>query len=54
MLTLTPVLASSFLLYSVGLGQASAAAAAGAANWVLKDGLGQAGTLLFGRAVSHR
>ncbi|KAL4428447.1 hypothetical protein ABPG75_002536 [Micractinium tetrahymenae] len=47
------VLASTFLLYSVGLG-AGAVPTAGALNWVLKDGLGQLGTLLFGKAIAHR
>jgi len=46
------VLASSFLLYAIGLG-AGAIPTAGALNWVLKDGIGQLGTLLFGRAMSH-
>jgi hypothetical protein len=46
------VLASTFLLYSVGLG-AGAIPTAGALNWVLKDGLGQLGTLLFGKAIAH-
>ncbi|KAL6770796.1 hypothetical protein ACKKBF_B32710 [Auxenochlorella protothecoides x Auxenochlorella symbiontica] len=46
------VLASTFLLYALGLG-AEAIPTAGAINWVLKDGLGQAGTLLFGRAIAH-
>jgi uncharacterized membrane protein YgcG len=46
------VLASTFLLYSVGLG-AGAVPTAGALNWVLKDGLGQLGTLLFGKAIAH-
>jgi hypothetical protein len=41
---LLAVLASSFLLYAVGLGQ-GAIPVAGAVNWVLKDGLGQVGTL---------
>lgn len=35
------VLASTFLLYGVGLGSTEAAATAGALNWALKDGLGQ-------------
>eukprot|EP01134_Creolimax_fragrantissima_P008244 CFRG8244T1 len=47
------VLASTFLLYGVGLG-ASAAPVAGAMNWVLKDGLGQIGTLMFGKLIAHR
>lgn len=47
------VLASTFLLYSVGLG-AGAVPTAGALNWVLKDGLGQLGTLLFGKTIAHR
>ena len=46
------MLASTFMLYSVGLG-AGAVPTAGALNWVLKDGLGQAGTLLFGKAIAH-
>eukprot|EP00192_Tetraselmis_astigmatica_P009119 CAMPEP_0117660608 /NCGR_PEP_ID=MMETSP0804-20121206/7058_1 /TAXON_ID=1074897 /ORGANISM="Tetraselmis astigmatica, Strain CCMP880" /LENGTH=615 /DNA_ID=CAMNT_0005467347 /DNA_START=51 /DNA_END=1899 /DNA_ORIENTATION=- len=46
------VLASSFLLYSVGLGQ-GAIPTAGAVNWVLKDGLGQAGTLLAARFMAQ-
>jgi hypothetical protein len=50
--TANGVLASTFLLYSVGLG-AGAIPAAGALNWVLKDGLGQMGTLLFGKAIAH-
>jgi len=40
------------LLYSVGLG-AGAIPTAGALSWILKDGLGQLGTLLFGRAMAH-
>ena len=47
------VLASSFLLYAVGLGS-GAIPTAGALNWVLKDGIGQLGTLLFGRFLGHR
>ena len=47
------VLASTFLLYAVGLGHSSAIPTAGALSWVLKDGLGQLGTLLFGRAMAH-
>jgi hypothetical protein len=46
------VLASTFLLYSVGLG-AGAIPTAGALSWILKDGLGQLGTLFFGRAMAH-
>lgn len=50
--TANGVLASTFLLYAVGLG-AGAIPTAGAMNWVLKDGLGQLGTLLFGKAIAH-
>jgi len=50
--TANGVLASTFLLYAVGLG-AGAIPTAGALNWVLKDGLGQMGTLLFGKAIAH-
>ncbi|KAJ9516767.1 hypothetical protein QJQ45_027173 [Haematococcus lacustris] len=46
------VLASTFLLYAVGLG-AGAIPTAGALNWVLKDGLGQMGTLVFGKTIAH-
>eukprot|EP00887_Chlorella_sp_A99_P004904 scaffold4.g4904.t1 len=46
------VLSSTFLLYAVGLGE-GAIPIAGALSWVLKDGLGQLGTLLFGRAIAH-
>ncbi len=42
--TANGVLASTFLLYSVGLG-AGAIPTAGALNWVLKDGLGQVSRL---------
>lgn len=45
-------LASSFLLYGLGLGAATVPATAGAINWILKDGLGQLGTLLFGRGLA--
>ncbi len=50
--TANGVLASTFLLYSVGLG-AGSIAAAGAMNWVLKDGIGQLGTLVFGKIIAH-
>ncbi|KIY92039.1 putative UPF0420 protein C16orf58 like protein [Monoraphidium neglectum] len=50
--TANGVLASTFLLYAVGLG-AGAIPTAGALNWVLKDGLGQLGTLLFAKAIAH-
>jgi hypothetical protein len=42
------------MLYSIGLGSAAAIPTAGALNWVFKDGLGQLGTLLFGRVIAHR
>jgi hypothetical protein len=42
------------MLYSIGLGAAAAIPTAGALNWVFKDGLGQLGTLLFGRVIAHR
>ena len=42
-MSVNAVLASTFLLYGVGLGTVEAAATAGAVNWVLKDGLGQVG-----------
>lgn len=47
------VVASTFMLYSLGLG-AGAIPTAGALNWVLKDGLGQLGTLVFGKVIAHR
>lgn len=46
------VLSSAFLLYAVGLG-AGAVPVAGALNWLIKDGVGQAGTLIFGRVIAH-
>jgi len=46
------VLSSSFLLYAVGLG-AGSVPVAGALNWVMKDGLGSLGTLVFTKAVAH-
>ena len=47
------MLATSSLLYAVGLG-AGAIPTAGAVNWALKDGLGQLGTLAFGRVLAPR
>lgn len=47
------VIASTFLLYGVGLSAGEAIPTAGALNWVLKDGIGQAGTLLFGRFMAQ-
>lgn len=49
----TGVLSSAFLLYAVGLSGGAAVPTAGAVNWVLKDGVGQLGTLLFGKAIAH-
>eukprot|EP00889_Picochlorum_renovo_P005925 jgi/Picre1/32955/NNA_008282.t1 len=46
-------LASAFLLYSAGLGSATALPVAGAFNWILKDGLGQGATLMVTRLVSR-
>lgn len=48
------VLAGTFLLYGVGLGQGAAPATAGAINWALKDGFGQLGTLYFGKRIAPR
>ncbi|PNW84547.1 hypothetical protein CHLRE_03g148150v5 [Chlamydomonas reinhardtii] len=50
--TANSVLASTFMLYAVGLG-AGAIPTAGALNWVLKDGMGQLGTLVFGKTIAH-
>lgn len=47
------VIASTFLLYGVGMSAGEAIPTAGALNWVLKDGLGQVGTLLFGRLMAQ-
>ena len=47
------MLATSSLLYAVGLGD-GAIPTAGAVNWALKDGLGQLGTLAFGRVLAPR
>ncbi|GLC60268.1 hypothetical protein PLESTB_001592600 [Pleodorina starrii] len=51
-MTANSVLASTFMLYAVGLG-AGSIPTAGALNWVLKDGMGQLGTLLFGKTIAH-
>ncbi|GLI59514.1 hypothetical protein VaNZ11_001407 [Volvox africanus] len=51
-MTANTVLASTFMLYAVGLG-AGSIPTAGALNWVLKDGMGQLGTLLFGKTIAH-
>ncbi|GFR42027.1 hypothetical protein Agub_g2844 [Astrephomene gubernaculifera] len=50
--TANSVLASTFMLYAVGLG-AGSIPTAGALNWVLKDGMGQLGTLVFGKTIAH-
>ncbi len=47
------VLSTQSLLYAVGLGAGSIPTAA-ALNWVLKDGLGQLGGVLFASAVNNR
>lgn len=44
---------STFLLYAAGLGRAESAATASAINWIVKDGIGQAGTLVTARMFSH-
>jgi len=46
-------LASAFMLYSAGMGSAAALPTAGAINWLLKDGIGQVGTLLFARFMAR-
>lgn len=46
-------LASAFMLYAAGMGSASALPTAGAVNWVLKDGVGQIGTMVFARWMSR-
>lgn len=46
-------LASAFMLYSAGMGSAAALPTAGAINWLLKDGIGQLGTLLFARFMAR-
>jgi hypothetical protein len=47
----TLVLATKSLLYSVGLGSAALPIAV-AMNWILKDGLGQLGTIIFANKIS--
>eukprot|EP01084_Bolivina_argentea_P022885 42572_1 len=47
------VISTQALLYAVGLGSAAAPAAA-ALNWVIKDGLGQLGCVVFSSFVSSR
>ena len=48
------VLATQSLLQALGVGAAAAAPAAAATNWVLKDGLGQFGGMLYAAALGHR
>jgi hypothetical protein len=45
LLSTNMTLSSALLLYAVGLGS-SAIPMAGALNWVIKEGVGQAGTIL--------
>ena len=52
--TASSVLSMQCLLYSVGVGGAGAVPAAAAIAWVLKDGVGQLGGMLFAAAVSTR
>lgn len=46
------VLSTQTLLIAVGVGSASAAPVAGALNWVLKDGIGQLGGVLFAAKIT--
>lgn len=48
------VLATSALLMSVGMGTSQANAASAAFNWVLKDGFGNIGNLLFASRMGSR
>lgn len=52
--TATGVLSMQALLFAIGLGAVQAIPAAAAINWVLKDGLGQLGGMLFANVVSNR
>jgi hypothetical protein len=51
--TVSGVLSMQTLLYAVGMGQ-SAIVGAAAINWVLKDGLGQLGGVLFASFLNQR
>ncbi len=46
------VLSTQTLLLAVGVGSASAAPMAGALNWVMKDGIGQLGGVLFASRIT--
>jgi len=48
------VLATQSLLAAVGVGSAAAVPAAAALNWVLKDGIGQAGGVAYAALVGNR
>lgn len=48
------VLSTQSLLFAIGLGASTAIPAAAALNWVVKDGLGQLGGMLFANFVSDR
>jgi len=48
------VLATQSLLQALGVGAAAALPAAAATNWVLKDGLGQLGGMLYAAVLGHR
>lgn len=48
------VLATQSLLQALGVGAAAALPAAAATNWVLKDGLGQLGGMLYAALLGHR
>ena len=47
------VIGTTFLLYSLGASE-GAIPTAGALNWILKDGIGYLGTLLFGRHLAYK
>jgi hypothetical protein len=47
------VLSMQSLLYAIGVGAGSIPMAA-ALNWILKDGIGQLGAILFGSWAGHR
>ena len=46
------VLSTQTLLLAVGIGNASAAPMAGALNWVMKDGIGQLGGVIFASRIT--
>ena len=50
----TTVLATQSMLMAIGLGASSALPAAATLNWIIKDGFGQLGGVLFASFIGNR